>query len=388
MTNYLTEAQQLDLVTWRRDLHRHPELGFQEVRTAGIVARHLGELGIEVQTGVAKTGVVGVLDGAKPGPVVMVRFDMDALPITEENTHDFVSETLGVMHACGHDGHVAIGMGVATLLARHRHELSGSVKFVFQPAEEGMGGAVEMIKAGALQNPRPDVSLGLHIFSSSPSGVVAAGEGPVMAAAERFRLIVKGKGGHGAAPHETVDAVVAASHIVAALQTVVSRNTSPAEVAVVSVGSFHAGTAFNIIAEQSELWGTIRTFDPVTRQLVLRRVREIVEGTARAMGAVAELDIEELTIAVVNDASAAAQVRKAAARVVGAERVSADQRWMASEDMAYFLHEIPGCFFFLGSARSPNEYPHHNPRFGFDEAVLPQGVAIVCETVASYLRQA
>ena len=387
MTNYLTEAQQLELVTWRRDLHRHPELGFEEVRTAGIVTQHLGELGVKVQTGVGKTGVVGLLDGARPGPVVMVRFDMDALPITEENTHEFVSGTPGVMHACGHDGHVAIGMGVATLLARHRHELSGSVKFVFQPAEEGMGGAVEMIKAGALKNPRPDVALGLHIFSSLPSGVVNVGDGPVMAAAERFRLIVKGKGGHGAAPHETVDAVVVTSHIVTALQTVVSRNTSPAEVAVVSVGSFHAGTAFNIIAEQSELWGTIRTFDPVTRQLVLRRVREIAEGTARAMGAAAELDIEELTIAVVNDASAAAQVREAAARIVGAERVSADQRWMASEDMAYFLREIPGCFFFLGGARSPNEYPHHNPRFDFDEAVLPQGVAIVCETVASYLRQ-
>ena len=387
MTNYLTEAQQLELVTWRRDLHRHPELGFEEVRTAGIVTQHLGELGVEVQTGVGKTGVVGLLDGARPGPVVMVRFDMDALPIAEENTHEFISEAPGVMHACGHDGHVAIGMGVATLLARHRHELSGSVKFVFQPAEEGMGGAVEMVKAGALKNPRPDVALGLHIFSSLPSGVVNVGDGPVMAAAERFRLIVKGKGGHGAAPHETVDAVVVTSHIVTALQTVVSRNTSPAEVAVVSVGSFHAGTAFNIIAEQAELWGTIRTFDPVTRQLVLRRVREIAEGTARAMGAVAELDIEELTIAVVNDASAAAQVREAAARIVGAERVSADQRWMASEDMAYFLREIPGCFFFLGGARSPNEYPHHNPRFDFDEAVLPQGVAIVCETVASYLRQ-
>ena len=388
MTDYLAEAKRLDLVVWRRYLHRHPELGFQEVRTAGIVARHLGELGMEVQTGIGRTGVVGVLEGNKPGPVVMVRFDMDALPIIEENTHEFVSETPGVMHACGHDGHIAIGMGVATLLARHRHELAGSVKFVFQPAEEGMGGAVEMIKDGVLHAlaPRPDVTLGLHIFSSLPAGVVTAGEGPVMAAAERFHVIVKGHGGHGAMPHQTVDAVVVAAQIVTALQTIVSRNVNPAQVAVVSVGSFHSGTAFNIIAEQAELWGTIRTFDEATRQMVLRRIREIVEGTARAMGASADLDIEELTIAVVNDASVAARVRQAATHIVGAERVSTDQRWMASEDMSYFLREIPGCFFFIGGARSANEYPHHNPHFDFDEAVLPQGVAILCETVAGYLQ--
>jgi amidohydrolase len=289
------------------------------------------------------------------------------------------------MHACGHDGHVAIGMGVATLLARHRHELSGSVKFVFQPAEEGMGGAIEMIKDGALLNPRPDVTLGMHIFSSLPSGVVAAGDGPVMAAAERFHCIVTGRGGHGAMPHQTIDAVVVAAQIVNALQTVVSRNVNPAEVAVVSIGSIHSGTAFNIIAEQAELWGTIRTFDEATRQLVLRRVREIVEGTAHAMGASAEVEIEELTVAVVNDAAVAARVREAAARITGVERVTANQRWMASEDMSYFMREAPGCFFFLGGARSAAEFPHHNPRFDFDEAMLPQGVAILCETVASYL---
>ena len=267
----------------------------------------------------------------------MLRFDMDALPITEENTTDYVSQTPGVMHACGHDGHVAIGLGVATLLARHRSELSGSVKFVFQPAEEGMGGAMEMIRDGALQSPRPKVALGLHIFNQLPVGQVAAGEGPVMAAAERFHCIVTGRGGHGAMPHQTVDAVVVAAHIVTALQTVVSRNVDPAEPAVVSVGSLHAGSAFNIIAEQAELWGTIRTFDEVTRQTVLRRVREVVEGTAHTLGASAQLEIEELTIAVVNDVAASARVREAAARVVGAEHVSAQQRWMASEDMSYFL---------------------------------------------------
>ena len=386
MTDYLVEAKGLDpdLRNWRRDFHRHPELGFQEIRTAGIVTRRLGELGLEVQTGVGKTGVVGLLKGARPGPVVMLRFDMDALPITEENATDYVSETPGVMHACGHDGHVAIGMGVATLLARHRHELSGSVKFVFQPAEEGLGGAVKMIQAGAMLNPRPDVTLGLHIFNQLSAGLVAAGDGPVMAAGERFHCIVKGRGGHGATPHQTVDAVVVAAHIVTALQTVVSRNVDPQEPAVVSVGSLHAGTAFNVIAEQAELWGTIRTFDESTRQMVLRRVREVVEGTARVMGASAQLEIEELTVAVVNDAATAARVREVAKRVVGAANVSAQQRWMASEDMAYFLREVGGCYFFIGGARSPSEFPHHNPRFDFDESVLSLGVAILCEA-ASYL---
>jgi len=385
MVDYLTEAKQLDLVSWRRDLHRHPELGFQEIRTAGIVARHLGGLGLEIQTGVGRTGVVGVLDGRQPGPVVMVRFDMDALPIVEETTHDFGSETPGVMHACGHDGHVAIGLGVATLLARHRQELRGSVKFVFQPAEEGEGGAVAMIQDGVLAGPRPDAAFGLHIYNQLPLGWVTAGAGPVMAAAERFQCRVTGRGGHGAMPHQTVDAVVVASQIVTALQTVVSRNVNPAELAVVSVGSLHAGSAFNIIAEQAELWGTLRTLDESTHQIVLRRVREIVEGTARAMGASVQLDIQELTVAVVNDAQAAARVRQAATRVVGAQNVSDQQLWVASEDMAYFLREIPGCFFFVGASRAEKEFPHHNPRFDFDEAVLAQGVAILCETVAGYL---
>jgi amidohydrolase len=285
---------------------------------------------------------------------------MDALPIVEETTHDFRSETPGVMHACGHDGHVAIGLGVATLLARHRQELRGSVKFVFQPAEEGQGGAVAMIQDGVLANPRPDAAFGLHIYNQLPLGWVTAGAGPVMAAAERFQCRVTGQGGHGAMPHQTVDALVVASQIVTAVQTVVSRNVNPAEMAVVSVGSLHAGSAFNIIAEQAELWGTIRTLDEATHQTVLRRVREIVEGTARAMGASAQLDIEELTVAVVNDAQAAARVRQAAARVVGAENVSDQQLWIASKAYRIFA-QSSWLFFSWRFAR--RKIPHHNPRF-------------------------
>ena len=382
----LAEAERLDLVEWRRDVHRHPELGFEEHLTADKVARHLKGLGWDVQTGIAETGVVGLLQGNGAGPVVMLRFDMDALPITEENTHDFVSENPGVMHACGHDGHVAIGMGVASLLSRRRGDLAGTVKLVFQPAEEGLGGAVRMIGAGVLDEPRPDVALGLHILSTEPSGLVRVGDGPVMAAADRFRIAVRGRGGHGAMPHETVDAALAAAQMVVGLQSVVSRNVDPAEVAVVSVGTIRAGTGANIIADTAELTGTVRTFDEAIREMVLRRVRETVEGTALAIGAQAELTVDEIAIAVVNDPAAAARVRKAASGVVGVDHVSADQRWMASEDMAYFLRRVPGCFFFIGGSRTPDEHTHHHPKFDFDEAVLAQGVAILCETVVGYLK--
>jgi len=383
--NPLAEAEQLDLVKWRRDLHRHPELGFEEHRTAGVVSRHLEENGFEVTTGIAETGVVGLLRGSGPGPVVMLRFDMDALPITEENTHDFVSQNPGVMHACGHDGHVAIGMGVASLLARWRDRLTGTVKMVFQPAEEGLGGAVRMIEAGVLDDPRPDVALGLHILSTEPSGLVLAGDGPVMAAADRFRIVVRGRGGHGAMPHQTVDAAVAAAQMVTALQTIVSRSVDPSDVAVVSVGTIRAGTGANIIADTAEMTGTIRTFDEATRSVVLDRLREVVEGTAQAMRATADLTTDEIAVAVVNDSDAAALVRDSAIRIVGAEMVSPEQRLMASEDMSYFLRRVPGCFFFIGGARTRDEHTHHHPKFDFDEAVLTQGVAILCETVAGYL---
>jgi amidohydrolase len=372
-------------VAWRRDLHRHPELGYQEHRTAGIVARHLEELKYEVTTGVAETGVVGVLRGDGAGPVVMVRADMDALPIAEDSDHEYVSTTPGVMHACGHDGHVAIGMGVASLLARRRRELRGAVKCVFQPAEEGLGGAERMIAAGLLENPSPDVVLGLHILSTEPSGLVMAGDGPVMAAADRFSLRVQGRGGHAAMPHQTVDAVVVAAHVVTALQTVVSRSVDPAEVAAVSVGTIRAGSGDSIIADDAEMRGTIRTFDPATREVVLRRVREVAEGAARALGAWADLSTEQLATPVVNDPGVSARVRRAAARVVGADRVTGDQRLMASEDMASFLSRFPGCFFFIGGGRTPNEHPYHHPCFDFDESVLPLGVAILCEAVEDHL---
>ena len=387
--DFKAEAEALceQLVAWRRDFHMHPEMAFQEHRSARVIADHLHKLGYQVQTGVAKTGVVALLEGQRPGPVVMVRFDMDALPITEENETDYVSQNPGVMHACGHDAHMAMGLAVATLMMKRRDEISGTLKLVFQPAEEGANGAEEMVKDGVLENPRPDVILTTHVWNETPVGLVAVSPGAIMAAAEKWNCTVRGKGGHGAAPHLTVDPIVATAQIVTALQTIVSRNVSPLEAAVVAVGAIHGGSAFNVTPPQVEMTGTIRTYDPATRETVLRRVRQVIEGVAVACGATAELEIIPLTPAVVNDAEVTEVVRAAAEAVVGPENVLSGERTMGSEDASLFMQDIPGCYFFVGSANAERglDAPHHNPRFDFDEDALPLGVAILMQAVAHYL---
>jgi amidohydrolase len=384
-----TDAQALhqQLIDWRRDFHRHPELGFQEHRSAGIITGRLRALGYQVQTGIAKTGVVGLLEGKQPGPVIMARFDMDALPITEENETDYTSQSPGVMHACGHDGHMAMGLGVATLMAQRQDEINGALKIVFQPGEEGMNGADVMVEEGVLEDPRPDVFLATHVWNDRPIGTIDVTSGAVMAAAEKWRCIIQGRGGHGAAPEQTADPIVAAAQIVTALQTIVSRNVDPLETAVVSVGSIHGGDAFNVIPPRVELNGTIRTFSPHIREMVLRRLGEIVTGVAEACGTQAELEITPLTPAVNNDAAAARVVRAAAEAVVGPENVSTDERTMGSEDAAFFMRKVPGCYFFLGSANPERglDAPHHSPRFDFDEDALPIGVAILMHALAHYL---
>jgi len=389
-------ALRKQLLAWRRDFHMHPELGFQEHRSAGIIADRLRELGYQVQTGVASTGVVGLLEGKQrsaehthrsPSPVVMLRFDMDALPITEENETEYVSRNPGVMHACGHDGHMAIGLGVATLVAQRRDEMTGTLKLVFQPGEEGMNGAEVMVQEGVLENPCPDVFLATHVWNEKRVGTIDVSSGAVMAAAEKWTCTVLGRGGHGALPHQTVDPIVATAQIVTVLQTVISRNVSPLETAVVTVGTVHGGDAFNVIPTQVELTGTIRTYSPQVREMVLRRVREVIEGAAVACGADAELEITSLTPAVVNDVGVAEVVRAAAEAVVGPENVSSGERTMGSEDAAFFLQEVPGCYFFLGSANAERglNAPHHNPHFDFDEDAMPLGVAILMHAVARYL---
>jgi amidohydrolase len=378
------------LVAWRRDFHRHPELGFEEHRSAGIIAGHLRELGYQVQTGVATTGVVGLLEGRGPGPVVMVRFDMDALPIAEENETEYVSQHPGVMHACGHDAHMAMGLGVATLMAQRQDDIVGTLKLVFQPGEEGLNGAEVMVKEGVLENPRPDVFLATHIWNEKPVRTVDVSPGPIMAAAERWRCTVRGRGGHGALPHQTIDPIVAVGHILTALQTVVSRNVSPLETAAVSVGTVHGGNAFNVIPDQVDLSGTIRAYSPDVGETVLRRVREVIEGVAEACGAAADLEIIPLTPALVNDATVVEVVRAAAQALLGAgllQNISSGERTMSSEDAAFFMQEVPGCYFFLGSANPERglSAPLHNPRFDFDEDALPLGVAVLTHALAHYL---
>jgi len=341
----------------------------------------LSSLGMEVQTGVGKTGVIGLLEGSQPGPVVMLRFDMDALPIQEANQTDYVSQTPGVMHACGHDAHTAIGMGIAQLMIKYRDELKGTLKFVFQPAEEGCGGALAMIADGVLEDPKPEVALGLHVWNDQRLGFLAAGSGGVMAAADIFTIKVQGKGGHGAQPHLCVDAVLVAAQIVTALQSVVARNVNPRQTAVVTVGTIHAGTAFNIIADAAELTGTIRTFDTFVREDIFRRMTEVVENTARALGASATLEVKTISPATINADRPTQLVREAAIEVLGAENVTADQFTMTAEDMSEFLNRVPGCFFFIGSANAEKglNAAHHNPHFDIDEAVLPLGVAVLSE---------
>ncbi|MBN1965478.1 MAG: amidohydrolase [Anaerolineae bacterium] len=372
---------------WRRDFHQHPELGFAEYRTAGIVAQTLNDLGLEVQTGVGKTGVVGILSGAANGPTVLVRCDMDALPIHETTGAAYASVTPGVMHACGHDGHTAIGLTVAHLLHAQREHLHGQVKFVFQPAEEIAGGARAMIEDGVLTDPAPDVALGLHLWNTSPVGEVAVVGGPLMAGADTFEITVHGRGGHGGLPHEAIDPVLAAAHIITALQSIVSRNVSASDAAVVSVTSVQAGNTDNVIPSEAYLLGTLRTFRPAVHDLVMRRVREIATATAATFGCEAEVKITELTPPVVNDPGVAARVRQAIRPYVAAERVIDSLQTATAEDMAIFLNHVPGCFFFVGSANSARglDAPHHHPRFDFDEAALSLGAALLAAAVADYV---
>ncbi len=375
-----------DMVRVRRDLHRHPELGFQETRTAGIVAETLTGLGLEAQTGVGQTGVVGLLEGTRPGPTVLLRFDMDALPIQEESSHAYVSTNPGVMHACGHDGHVAMGLGLARLFARRQREMAGALKFLFQPAEEGLGGALAVMADGALVDPRPDVALAMHLWSPVPLGKARVVEGPAMASSSVFTITVEGKGGHGAAPHLAIDPIVAAAQIVIALQSIVSRNTNPHDSIVVSIGEFSGGTTFNVIPERAVLKGTVRSYDKASHRMAYRRILEMATNMATAFGCRATMETVAIVSAVVNAPEPTAVVRAAAERILGADNIL-EHRTMAAEDMGYILEEIPGCYFFVGCSNGnpATQYAHHHPRFDFDERAMIDGVALMAQAAASYV---
>jgi len=381
MNRFLDLAQQLFPYSQRirRDLHRFPELGFQEYRTAGVIARELGNIGLEVTTGVAQTGVIAEIEGRRPEPVLMMRFDMDALPIVEETNAEYASQNPGVMHACGHDGHVAIGLSVAHLLNEMRNELNGTVRLIFQPAEEGLGGAERMIAEGALGEIPPQFALGLHVWNEKPLGWLGIASGPMMAAAEIFEVEIIGSGGHGALPHLAVDPINAAAQIVVALNAIVARNVSPLQSAAVSVTLIHGGETFNVIPSKVRLQGTIRTFDPEARSTVLERFEQIVNGVALSARCKANINLKSLTPAVVNEAGITQKVIVSARRILPDSIILTDFRTMGSEDMAFFLNKAPGCFIFIGSANPAKKLdaPHHHPRFDFDEEVLAQAAALL-----------
>ncbi len=386
--DFRKEAEALfdDMVALRRDFHMYPELGFQEHRTAGIVADTLAELGLEVQRGIGQTGVVGLLEGTKPGPVVLMRFDMDALPIHEESGLPYASQNPGVMHACGHDGHTAMGLTLARIMTRYQDQIAGTLKFVFQPAEEGLGGAFAMIADGVLENPRPDVAFAMHVWTATPYGKARVRTGPVMASSSVFSLTVQGRGGHGAAPHQANDPILAAAQIVTALQSIVSRNTDPQDSVVVSIGQFLAGTTFNVIPDRAILKGTVRSYNEELHRQTYRRILEMAVNMGRAFSCDVHMETLAIVAAVENAEEPTAVVYEAAARVLGEENIL-NERTMASEDMGYMLEEVPGCYFFIGGRNEELgfTYPHHHPRFNFDERALIDGVAVMAAAAANYV---
>ena len=373
------------LITHRRELHASPELSFKEDQTARYIGERLEALGVNKLTrGVGGTGVVAEIHGERPGRSVLVRADMDGLPLTETADVPFRSTHVGVMHACGHDVHMAIALELARWLAERRHELPGMVRFAFQPAEEQAGGAKPMIDAGVLTG--IDRVVGLHVWSPLPTGQVAVPRGIVMASADMFTLTIRGRGGHGAQPHLTIDAVVIAAEVVVALQTLVSRETSPVAPAVITLGSVHGGTASNIVAGEVVMQGTLRTFDAELRARLLARIAQAAEGISSAMRGSSEFEHNSGTPPVVNNAGMAELVSEAATSVLGKEAVVPLEPLMVAEDFAYFLEERPGCFFMVGGAPEGPPVVHHTPEFRIDERCLPVGFQVMCAAVLRLLQ--
>ncbi|MCZ8511398.1 amidohydrolase [Paenibacillus filicis] len=378
-----------EMVVWRRHLHRHPELSFQESATAAFVAEKLKAMGLKVRTGVGGHGVIGVLDGGKSGPAVALRADMDALPIQDEKEScDYASTVPGVMHACGHDAHTAALLGVAKVLSERSDELPGRIVFLFQPAEEVTpGGALGMIEDGALDG--VDVIYGIHLWTPFETGTAYCKSGPLMAAADEFVIDLKGRGGHGGLPHNTIDSVFVSSQLVVNLQSIVSRSTDPTEPCVVSVGSIHSGNGFNVIAETAQLKGTVRTFHPELRLQVKERLEHIAESTARMHGADLVIDYKMGYPPVVNHASEANRFARTAAQVFGEDGACTSPLIMAGEDFSYYLERVPGCFMFVG-AGNPGKgivHPHHHPRFDIEETAMRGAAELFLRMTFDYLEE-
>ncbi len=400
----LAKEIEAKVIEWRRDIHQHPELGNREVRTGKLVAEHLQKLGLEVKSGVAKTGVVAVLKGGKPGPVVALRADMDALPVVEAVDLPFASKVkgeyegkeVGVMHACGHDTHVAILMGVAEMFAKVKDQLPGTIKFIFQPAEEGPprgeeGGAALMIKEGALENPKPNAIFGLHVAAMMNTGTIGYRAGPMMAAADILRIKVKGRQTHGSQPWSGVDPIVTAAQIVLGLQTIVSRQVNiTKEAAVITIGSIHGGNRFNIIPDEVEMVGTIRTFDEAMRDDIHKRIKNTAEMIAASQSATVDVEIEKPYAVSINDEELTALMVPTIKRVAGDANVKVIPKTTGAEDFAFYQQKIPGLFYFVGITPPGSDMSkigaNHSPKFFVDESGLLLGIRSLAALALDYLQ--
>jgi amidohydrolase len=374
----LVSEQKDRIIQIRRDLHRIPETAYTEKKTSAYVADDLCSLGLEVQTGIAQYGMVGLMKTGRPGPTLLIRADMDALPLKEDTGLDFASEHEGTMHACGHDAHMAMVLGAATVLSKIKNELKGNIKFLFQPAEEGPGGAKPMIEAGVMENPKVDYSIGCHVWPDIQEGTIGVRAGAFMAAMDRFDIKIKGKGGHAAMPHLCADALEVGTQVVNALQRITSRHMDPLQPTVVTVGTFYAGSAFNIIPGEAEMSGTTRTFDPEIWDSWESRLEKVIRGVCESMSVEFELKFSQGYPVTINDESAAEIVGRCAAKVVGEDRVVVPPKVMGGEDFAYYLQQSKGCFFALGVGRE-GAAPIHNPKFDFNEEVMLLGVETHCQ---------
>lgn len=395
------QAEYKEVVDRRHYFHQNPELSNREFKTAERIAAELRDMGLEVQTGIAHTGVVGILRGNKPGKVVALRADMDALPVTERTDlpykstviADYQGETTGVMHACGHDTHIAILLGTAKLLSQHKDRIKGTVKFIFQPAEEGPpageeGGALLMVKEGVLKNPDVDAIFGLHIDAETPVGTISYKPGGIMAAAQTFTIKVKGNQSHGAAPWNGVDAILISAKIITGLQTLVSRESKLIEeAAVVTVGTIHAGDRFNIVSESAEMTGTIRTLDKEMKSKLNRRIREMVPAIARAYGGNATIEIRDMTEITYNDPELTSTMLPSLVKAAGQEKVILRKAETGAEDFSYFSEQVPGLYFFLGGLRPGTEFrfDHHTPDFVVEDEGMLLGLKAMTQLALDYL---
>jgi amidohydrolase len=387
-TEILEKAMRLkdQLKEWRRDFHQHPELGFEEVRTSKIVAAHLEKLGVEVKTNVGKTGVVGLIKGKTEGPTIALRADMDALPMEDQKTVEYASKYPGKHHACGHDAHTSMLMGVAQILTELGGPEKGNVKLIFQPAEEGLGGAPAMVQDGVLANPEVEAIAGVHIDSMLPSGNVAVVRNVAMAAADTFEVKILGHGGHAARPHQTVDSITVAAQVISTLQHIISRQMDPLESTVVTIGKIEGGTATNIITQEVTFIGTVRTLSPEVRKDMPAKMEKIIKGVTDALGASYEFEYVMGYPPVINDDRMVDLVETTAKEIVGENKFHYIKPTMGGEDFSFYTNEVPGVFFRLGASMD-KIYPHHHPLFDINDDVLPYGSAMLTQVALNYLNK-